>query len=182
MKDKVVHESSQSDENNEALNRTSASAIPPFNIPDLNVFEKESRTTQLVFSYQGGKKVPKLREPRNLYAFSKEKGQQSSPRWPSQMKILPTRPLHIQYVPKTPEPFVKPEKKIDDTSLTKLPCEEGKIVFNNEPDPEKYFLRSRVGGSPISNKPFYKLASPDDVTLLFESRFECGNLLKAIKV
>lgn len=44
------------------------------------------------------------------------------------------------------------------------------------------FLRSRVGGSPISNKPFYKLASPDDVTLLFESRFECGNLLKAIKV
>lgn len=33
MKDKVVHESSQSDENNEALNRSSASAIPPFNIP-----------------------------------------------------------------------------------------------------------------------------------------------------
>lgn len=33
MKDKVVHESSQSDENNEALNRSSASAIPPFKIP-----------------------------------------------------------------------------------------------------------------------------------------------------
>jgi len=34
--------------------------------------------------------------------------------------------------------FLISEKKIDDTSLTKLPCEEGKIVFNNEPDPEKY--------------------------------------------
>lgn len=44
------------------------------------------------------------------------------------------------------------------------------------------FLRSRVGGSQISNKPFYKLTSPDDCTLLFESRFECGNLLRAIKV
>ena len=33
MKDKVGHESSQSDENNEALNRSSASAIPPFDIP-----------------------------------------------------------------------------------------------------------------------------------------------------
>lgn len=33
MKDKVDHESSQSDENNEALNRSLVSAIPPFNIP-----------------------------------------------------------------------------------------------------------------------------------------------------
>ena len=44
------------------------------------------------------------------------------------------------------------------------------------------FVRSRVGGSQISNKPFYKLTTPDDHTLLFESRFECGNLLRAIKV
>ena len=44
------------------------------------------------------------------------------------------------------------------------------------------FLRSRVGGSQISNKPFYKLASPEDSTLLFESRFECGNLLRGIKM
>lgn len=27
---------------------------------------------------------------------------------PSQMKILPTRPKHIQYIPRNPEPFVKP--------------------------------------------------------------------------
>lgn len=182
MKDKGVHDSSQSDDNNEALKRSPSSAVPSFSIPDIKLFEKESRSTQLVFSYKGGKKVPKLREPRNLFAFSKDKGQQASPRWPYQMKILPTRPKHIQYIPRNTEPFIKPEKTADDESLTKLSCEGGKVVYNNEPGPEKYFLRSRVGGTQISNKPFYKLKSPEDSTLLFESRFECGNLLRAVKV
>ena len=31
MKDKVFHESSLSDDNNELLNRASTSAVPPFN-------------------------------------------------------------------------------------------------------------------------------------------------------
>ncbi|CAH3186518.1 unnamed protein product [Porites lobata] len=182
MKDKVFHDSSQSDENNEVGNRGSSSTVPPFIPADLKLFDKEFRSTQLVFSYQGGKKVPKLREPRNLYAFCKEKGLQSSPRWPAQMKILPVRPKHIHYVPRNPEPFVKQEKTLDDVNLTKLPSDEGTVVYNNEPGPEKYFVRSRVGGSQILNKPFYKLTTPDDHTLLFESRFECGNLLRAIKV
>jgi hypothetical protein len=30
--------------------------------------------------------------------------------------------------------------------------------------------------------PFYKLSGPTDVTILFESRFESGNLLAAVKV
>jgi hypothetical protein len=30
--------------------------------------------------------------------------------------------------------------------------------------------------------PFYKLNGPSDVTMLFESRFESGNLLAAVKV
>lgn len=30
------------------------------------------------------------------------------------------------------------EKTLDELRLTKLPCEEGKVVFNNEPGPEKY--------------------------------------------
>lgn len=183
MKEEVSHDSSQSDENIEVRNRAFTSAVPdPFFSADLKLYDKESRSTQLVFSYQGGKKVPKLREPRNLYAFSTEKGLQSSPRWPAQMKILPIRPKHIHCIPRNPEPFVKPEKTFEDFIFTKLPCEEGTVVYNNEPGPEKYFLRSRVGGSQISNKPFYKLTSPEDCTLIFESRYECGNLLRAIKV
>lgn len=30
------------------------------------------------------------------------------------------------------------EKTADDESLTKLSCEGGKVVYNNEPGPEKY--------------------------------------------
>jgi hypothetical protein len=30
--------------------------------------------------------------------------------------------------------------------------------------------------------PFYKLQGPEDLTLIFESRFESGNLLAAIKI
>ncbi|PFX25530.1 Cytosolic carboxypeptidase 2 [Stylophora pistillata] len=185
MKDKVVHASSQSDDNSEAL-KLSSSAVPPFYIPGLGAGDVNFPCTRLLcdgcppLGWDGW--VPKLREPRNLYAFSKDKGQQSSPRWPYQMKILPTTPKHIQQIPRNPEAFIKPEKTADDESLTKLPCEEGKIVYNNEPGPEKYFLRSPVGGTQISNKPFYKIKSPEDSTLLFESRFECGNLLRAVKV
>lgn len=30
------------------------------------------------------------------------------------------------------------EKTLDDANLTKLPCDEGTVVYNNEPGPEKY--------------------------------------------
>ena len=49
MKDKVDHESSQSDENNGALNRSSATAIPPFNIP--GKFAKYFPTIKLNLAY-----------------------------------------------------------------------------------------------------------------------------------
>ncbi|XP_074638713.1 uncharacterized protein LOC141897150 isoform X3 [Acropora palmata] len=183
MKDKVFHESSQSDDNNEVLNRRSRSGVALFHKPaGLRFSDKEARTTQLVFTYQGGKKVQKLREPRNLYSFCIERGQQSSPRWPVQLKVLPVRPKHIHYVPKNPEPFSKPTKTLNDSCLPKLAYDEGTVVYDNEPGPDKYFLRSCVGGAQVSSKPFYHLTSPDDCTLLFESRFECGNLLRAVKV
>ena len=30
------------------------------------------------------------------------------------------------------------EKTLEDANLTKLPCDEGTVVYNNEPGPEKY--------------------------------------------
>lgn len=38
------------------------------------------RTTQLVFNNQAGRKIPRLREPRNLYALNKEPGPQQATR------------------------------------------------------------------------------------------------------
>ena len=32
------------------------------------------------------------------------------------------------------------EKTLDDVNLTKLPSDEGTVVYNNEPGPEKYVL------------------------------------------
>ncbi|KAK3700891.1 hypothetical protein QZH41_012694, partial [Actinostola sp. cb2023] len=48
--------------------------------------------------------VPKLREPRSLFAFNEEKKLQP-PRWPAEMKVLTLRPRFIERTPKEPEPF-----------------------------------------------------------------------------
>ncbi|XP_020894441.1 cytosolic carboxypeptidase 2, partial [Exaiptasia diaphana] len=66
--------------------------------------------------------------------------------------------------------------------LCKAAEESGQLVYDNAPGSEKYFLHSRVGGTTIPNKPFYNVQSADDHTLVFESRFESGNLKRAIKV
>ncbi|KAJ8298800.1 hypothetical protein KUTeg_022860 [Tegillarca granosa] len=144
--------------------------------------EELLRTTQLVYSYQDGKgMVPRLREPRNLYALAKELGPQQAARWPSDIQVLNEKVKHIRYVPPTREPFYKP------TGLEKAPMvrgEEngGKVVYYYEPR-SSFFIRSRVGGARSGpDKLAVDLEGPDDTTLLFESRFESGNLSKAVKV
>lgn len=36
------------------------------------------------------------------------------------------------------------EKTLDDANVTKLPCDEGTVVYNNEPGPEKYVSATHV--------------------------------------
>lgn len=49
--------------------------------------------------------------------------------------------------------------------------------------PGSCFTRARIGGSPGPlSSPAMPLEGPQDTTLLFESRFESGNLQKAVKV
>ncbi|XP_070555689.1 cytosolic carboxypeptidase 2-like isoform X3 [Ptychodera flava] len=148
--------------------------------PDGRFQDEINRTTQLIFSCQSGKMVPRLREPRNLYALTKEQGAQHAARWPSVMEVLPERVMHIPYIPSNPEPFYKP------TGVEKMPMpgseSEGRVVFYNPAPKESYFLRSRVGGNRNGcSVRAVKLSSTDDTTLIFESRFESGNLYKAIQ-
>ncbi|XP_033106101.1 uncharacterized protein LOC117108244 isoform X2 [Anneissia japonica] len=149
--------------------------------PDNRTGEDQRKSTQITYSYQAGKMVPKLREPRNLYALNKEYGPQQAPRWPADLEVLPERVSHITAVPNIEESFYVP------SGLEKTPHHstdgDGKVVFYNPPTKESYFLRSRVGGSK-HGCPFraIKLKSEDDTTLLFESRFESGNLMKATKI
>lgn len=45
-------------------------------------------------------------------------------------------------------------------------------------------MKSKNMGGKVESGPsqFYKLTGPEDRTLIFESRFECGNLLAAVKI
>ncbi|KAK3697422.1 hypothetical protein QZH41_019235, partial [Actinostola sp. cb2023] len=76
MKDKGVQLSSESEHEIERCGKAKESAprrLKSVDISDYKLFEEEQRTTQIVYSYKGGKKVPKLREPRSLFAFNEEK-------------------------------------------------------------------------------------------------------------
>lgn len=60
-----------------------------------------------------------------------------------------------------------------------------KLVEENNIEGEKRDFKSmRSGQMKVQMPPqqFYKLTGPEDKTLIFESRFESGNLLSAIKV
>ncbi|XP_025088397.1 uncharacterized protein LOC112560646 isoform X7 [Pomacea canaliculata] len=180
--------------------------------------QEDIRTTQVIYSCESGRMVPRLREPRNLYALNKELGPQQAARWPSEIQVLKDRISHLYYVPPEPEPCYKP------TGMERTPMcrgEEGggKVVFEYDPklrcnwirvlalaetqrqvflnksnmlewtavhhdEGENYqFMRSCVGGSRNgTSKCAVELESENDTTLIFESRFESGNLAKAVKV
>ena len=55
--------------------------------------------------------------------------------------------LHLQYFV-----FVTPEKRLDDFTLAKLPCDEGTVVYNNEPGPEKFVSGTHYVKSVSFNK------------------------------
>ncbi|XP_041692866.2 cytosolic carboxypeptidase 2 isoform X2 [Coregonus clupeaformis] len=168
------------------------------------------RTTQVVFEIQSGRAVPRLREPRHLYGVSGHVSQ-TLPRWPHKWEVIPGEIEHIEWAPPFPEPlcaqmntneWLRPESEeegtvvydtqrdgredysIDSTAPVKLNqahLERNKCYLH--PDKDNYFLGSRVGGRRSSlTAAAVSLSGPDDITLLFEGRFESGNLLKATRV
>ncbi|XP_033752489.1 uncharacterized protein LOC117336185 isoform X9 [Pecten maximus] len=149
---------------------------------DNKLQEELLRTTQLVYSYQDGRgMVPKLREPRNLYALAKEFGPQQSARWPSEIQVLEEKVRHIRYIPPSPEPFYKQHGQ------ERMPMVRGEerganLVYMYQPR-SSFFVRSRVRGcrsGPSRCAP--QINTEENTTLLFESRFESGNLAKACQV
>ena len=145
------------------------------------VFEEANfRTTQLIFKRKQGKTITRLRQPRDLYALSSAPSQ-VMPRWPAEIQVLQERPDHILYTPYQREPLGNTSQIV--TVPQRSSDFFGKVVYDNSPDPEiKYFCTSKVGGKAISPRPYYVPQGIDDKTLVFESRFESGNLMRAIKV
>ncbi|KAK6191784.1 hypothetical protein SNE40_003379 [Patella caerulea] len=143
--------------------------------------EELLRTTQLIYNFESGKMVPKLREPRNLYALAKEPGPQQAARWPSELQVENGRINHIRYIPAEPEPVYR-FTGFEKTPMVRGEENGGKVVFDYDIK-SSFFVRSRVGGSRNGcDDNSYQPTSPDDTTLVFESRFESGNLAKAVKV
>ncbi|XP_023803419.1 cytosolic carboxypeptidase 2-like [Cyanistes caeruleus] len=105
-----------------------------------------------------------------------------APRWPVECEVIQETIEHIEWVPPKPEPFCPPMGL--EQALYTLSEEQGTVVYHSSPAPQgSCFTRARVGGAPGPlSSPAAPLEGPQDTTLLFESRFESGNLQKAIKV
>ncbi|XP_033371209.1 cytosolic carboxypeptidase 2 [Parus major] len=105
-----------------------------------------------------------------------------APRWPVECEVIQETIEHIEWVPPKPEPFCPPMGL--EQELYTLGEEQGTVVYHSSPALQgSCFTRARVGGAPGPlSSPAAPLEGPQDTTLLFESRFESGNLQKAIKV
>eukprot|EP00794_Sanderia_malayensis_P018239 gene18239-20058_t len=145
------------------------------------IFESLHKTTQLIIKEKSGKTITRLKQPRDLYAVSKRTSPQLNPRWPADVQVLAQAPRHIhtdsyqdEISPKTFKE-TKPSPRSSDIF--------GKVVYDNSPNPEiRYFTRAKCSNKIGTAKPYYQLQGADDHTLIFESRFESGNLMRAIKL
>ena len=112
---------------------------------------------------------------------------QSIPRWPAESQVLPQTVKHIRATPGVPEVFYEVTGK---ETIPKVYGEKyGVVVYDYLPKSTMdYFSRSVAG--PAKDIPRDPSAaplttmnkSPFPDTLKFESRFECGNLAKAIRI
>ncbi|XP_042639317.1 cytosolic carboxypeptidase 2 [Orycteropus afer afer] len=126
---------------------------------------------------------PRLREPRDLFILFSSSGPLLAPRWPIECEVIKESIRHIEWIPPQREYFYQP------TGNEKAPEivgeEKGTVVYqlDSVPTEGSYFTNSRVGGKRgIIRELAVPLQGPDDNTLLFESRFESGNLQKAVRV
>ncbi|XP_064922445.1 cytosolic carboxypeptidase 2 isoform X8 [Columba livia] len=148
-------------------------------------------------------------DPRDLFTLPWAQGPLPAPRWPIECEVIKEPIEHIEWVPPEPEPFCPPAGPA--RPLAPLSEDQGTVVYQLSPGtgewaaprvppsvprsplpslwalpaapPGSCFTRARIGGSPGPlSLPATPLEGPQDTTLIFESRFESGNLQKAVKV
>ncbi|XP_052132932.1 cytosolic carboxypeptidase Nna1-like, partial [Frankliniella occidentalis] len=126
--------------------------------------------------------VAKLREPRDPLANLRDAaadGPPAGPRWPAECQVLEERVQHIEVPPAVPEQYYSPTGR--EVQPQPVGEEVGQVVFQYYPvSAVNYFSRSSVGGSRILTPPCPADLRADD--LRFESRFESGNLAKAVRI
>ncbi|KAM6936898.1 cytosolic carboxypeptidase 2 [Xenentodon cancila] len=134
------------------------------------------RTRQLLINFHGGRPVLSLRAPLDLVNFTT-----SYPRWPIECEVISGAIQHMEWDPPEPEPFYQPTGG----ERTPMPVREqlGKVVYCSDLGAKcPYFTRSRFGGGRGPIKSATSHVNHTEFTLEFESRFESGNLQKAVQV
>ncbi|XP_075183117.1 cytosolic carboxypeptidase 2 [Anomaloglossus baeobatrachus] len=139
------------------------------------------KSRQIVFDGQEGQVVPRLSEPRDLFSTSKKNGLLKSPRWPSECEVIPEAITHIEWEPPNPEPIYRHTGKEATPSIS--PEGEGKLVYEiSQAYKGSFFTGSRSGGRRCATNVPANIDGKNNNDLQFESRFESGNLQKAVKV
>ncbi|XP_033018639.1 cytosolic carboxypeptidase 3 isoform X3 [Lacerta agilis] len=139
------------------------------------------RTTQILLEYNSGKWVPRLREPRDLYGLSPAAGHLNLVRWPHEYEVIREKIEHIEWVPPQPEPLYSPTC-LEIEPLCTDPREGAVVYLADGADKESSFMYSRIGGSFPSKQVLPQSWDDWDNTLIFEARFESGNLQKVVKI
>ncbi|RZF43046.1 hypothetical protein LSTR_LSTR001224 [Laodelphax striatellus] len=125
------------------------------------------------------KPIAKLREPKDLFSLPKEIDcAQQAARWPAECQVLDERIQHIDYTPAEPELYYQPTGR--EIQPKPVGDDSGTVVFQYYPmSAVNYFSRSSIGGSRF----FLPSCSSERIDdLRFESRFESGNLAKAVRI
>ncbi|XP_058264110.1 cytosolic carboxypeptidase 2 isoform X1 [Hemibagrus wyckioides] len=144
--------------------------------------EKYLRTRQLLIDLDGERPIPRLREPLDLFSIPSISHPFQGVRWPIECEVICDKIHHIEWDPPEPEPFY--QQTGNEQTPMSVGEEKGNTVYCVDSATKmSYFTRSRVGGSRKYIKNFTSSAdSQETPTLSFESRFESGNLQKAVKV
>ncbi|KAM4618110.1 cytosolic carboxypeptidase 2 [Discoglossus pictus] len=140
------------------------------------------KSRQIVYKSQEGQVIPRLSEPRGLFASSSQNGFLQPPRWPTDCEVINEEISHIEWNPPDPEIFYKPTG--NELMPQVMPDGKGTVVYEITPAYKgPYFTGSRTGGQRCaSNVPRTGHDGQSNNDLQFESRFESGNLQKAVKV
>lgn len=115
------------------------------------------------------------KESKLLFSLIQEFSNIKSLQWPVECQFLDRHPQHIYYVPYIPEPFYAisgKEERPKSVSRT-----EGVVVYRNPVVTLDYFHHSTTTSCIFPSCP-----TSNEVSLKFESRFESGNLSKAVKI
>ncbi|KAK1789809.1 hypothetical protein P4O66_015693 [Electrophorus voltai] len=167
--------------------------------------EKYLRTRQLLIDFEGGRPIPRLREPLDLFSIPSIACPFQGVRWPVECEVIcdkihhmawlyTAKEIKVNWFPKCPPVCVveweppEPEPFYQQTGYERTPVpvgeEKGNIVYCiDSATKTSYYTRSRVGGSRGHLKSATFCARSQDMpTLSFESRFESGNLQKAVQV